>query len=145
MKWQTPSLRWFLSFHTWNDTGEHKQCLCEPPPVFEVSNEHRSQTTAGQDECLMWDWWWRGLCPSLTHTIGRTTQTETEQRDLKYGYCDSGNEDFEGYSSQKLPKSAWSVGCCSSLIKDLTCGLSTLTKRHVLSNYPFPSTTTCLT
>lgn len=35
-KWQTASLRWFLSFHTWNDKVKHIVFVWNPPCVWGI-------------------------------------------------------------------------------------------------------------
>lgn len=148
-KWQTASLKCFLSFRTWNDAAKHKQWLWEnpPPPGFEVSDERGSHSIAGQDERLIWDW---RFVPFTNSRCGEDNADETKQRDVKYGFVITVMKTLKAtrVNRNQIPLQGnlwWLIcglsgsGCGSSLTKDLTCALSTLTlaRRNLIQLFKY--------
>lgn len=109
---------WFLSFHTWKDSDKHAQRLCEPLVCLRYRMDKDSRQLQVKRRIWSEDWWWWG------HNSHYREDNPDEVKD-----CGRSAEEHTLLNTNHilLPANLRAVGCCSSLIMDLTCGPPTLT------------------
>lgn len=111
--------------HTWKDSEKHKQHLCGPL----MSLRYQMNTDSRQLQVRRMPDLKTGGEEVIIHTKRRTTQ-------MRKGIKWSTEKDtiFKG-DQILLQANVWPMGCCPSLIMDLTCCPPTLTlvKRHIIT------------